>query len=293
MRNVEARWWTADIAGNKISCELCPRKCLIPEGDCGFCSVRRNVAGRLVSISYGRPVALHVDPIEKKPLRKFLPGTQTFSVGCYGCNLDCAFCQNYNLSRGKYCDDDIIEFSLPERIFAMAKSQGCASIAFTYNEPTTWAEYMLDIAKIAKRGGLATVMVSNGYITRKAAEEIFPFIDAANIDMKGFSEKFYSRLTAASLQPVLDTMKLYHSMGKHLEITNLIIPGENDSLEMIDGFLDWTAKNISRKTPIHFTAYHPDYKYLSVPPTSPELLREIKAHAEKKGFKNVFLGNIF
>ncbi len=292
MHKAEARWWSAAPAGD-VLCGLCPRQCLVPDGGSGFCSARRNISGKLFSISYGRPVAIHVDPIEKKPLKKFLPGTSTFSIGCYGCNLSCLFCQNHHLSRGVYGDDETTEFVMPERMVEMALRQKCASVAFTYNEPTTWAEYMVDIAKIAKRSGLATVMVSNGYVSQTAAKDIFPSIDAANIDMKGFSEDFYSRLATASLQPVLDAMILYHSLGKHLEITNLVIPGENDSPEMIDGFLDWTAQNLSKKIPIHFTAYHPDYKFHSSPPTAPETLRKIKTIAEKRGFSNVFLGNVF
>lgn len=293
MHKVEARWWKKEPDCDNIQCGLCPRNCIIKPSKCGFCSVRANENGTLFSLAYGRPVAVQIDPIEKKPLKMFLPRTTTFSIGCYGCNLECKFCQNYHLSRAVYGEDEFNEFIMPQRLVESAKRQGCASIAFTYNEPITWAEYMLDIAKIAKKSGLATVMVSNGYIMQEPACEIFPYIDAANIDMKGFSEEFYSNLTSASLAPVLEAMKLYYSLGKHLEITNLVIPGENDSPEMIEDFLNWTSENLSKKVPIHFTAYHPDYKFNSSPPTSPELLYSIRDIAIKKGFKNIYLGNIF
>ena len=292
MHKIEAKWYKKESAG-KVICRLCPRMCIIAPENHGFCGVRKNIDGTLYALSYGHPVAIHIDPIEKKPLKKFLPGTRTFSIGCYGCNLSCVFCQNYHLSRAFYSEDELCEFIMPEQLVNTALKQNCASIAFTYNEPITWAEYMIDIAKFAKKSNLATVMVSNGYLTEAAAKEIFRLIDAANIDMKGFSEDFYHRLTSASLEPVLNAMKLFFSMGKHLEITNLVIPGENDSKSMIENFLDWTAKNLSMKVPIHFTAYHPDYKYNSAPPTPSETLHSIKSLAEKKGFKNIFLGNIF
>ena len=250
----KAKWWRQAEKG--ILCLLCPRKCLIPEGKTGFCSVRANFANELFSLAYGHPAAIHIDPIEKKPLNEFLPRTTTFSIGCYGCNLDCAFCQNYHLSRGSYSTEDFSQFISPEKLVEDALAAGCQSVAFTYNEPVVWAEYMLDIAAAAKDRKLAAVMVSNGYIEPGPAKEIFPLIDAANIDMKGFSEKFYSKLTHSSLQPVLNAMKLFYEMGKHLEITNLVIPGENDSDEMIEAFLLWTKNELSPKIPLHFSAYH-------------------------------------
>ncbi len=278
-------------------CKLCPRYCHIFEDRTGFCCVRKNIEGRLYSLAYGRPVALNVDPIEKKPLAEFLPGTWTFSLGTYGCNLACSFCQNFHLSRGYY-DKERGEggsgnYYSPEKIVQLAKIEDCKSIAFTYNEPVIWSEYVIDIANLAREAGLYTVLVSNGYVTPDAATDLFPVIDAANIDMKGFSEDFYSKMTGGKLEPVLDAMKYFQSLGKHLEITNLVIPGKNDSDEMINAFLDWIEENLPMTIPLHFSAYHPDYKYKESPRTPPQTLYEIREKAMKRGFKSVYLGNIF
>ena len=286
-----ASWWGKDDDA-EIRCFLCPRNCLIADGKTGFCGLRKNIGGVLFSLAYGRPAAINVDPIEKKPLNEFMPGTWAFSIGTYGCNLECSFCQNHHLSRGKYTSIVKDEYFAPTTIVELAEHHCCKSIAFTYNEPTIWGEYMVDIAKIAKSEKISTVLVSNGYITRDAAEDIFPLIDAANIDMKGFSEDFYSGMCGGSLAPVLDTIKFYHSLGKHLELTNLVIPGQNDSTRMIDDYLDWVAIELGKNVPLHFSAYHPDYKYDKSPRTPASTLREIREKALKKGFRNIYLGNI-
>ena len=288
----EAKWWKPG-KGGAIQCFLCPRFCNIFEDRTGFCGIRKNISGRLYAIAYGRPVALHVDPIEKKPLAEFLPGTWTFSLGTFGCNLACSFCQNYHLSRGYYDEEkEQGAYYPPDKIVSLAMIEDCKSIAFTYNEPVIWAEYVIDIAKAAKDAGLSTVLVSNGYVTLDTASELFPLVDAANIDMKGFSEEFYSRMTGGKLQPVLDAMKYFASLGKHLEITNLVIPGKNDSSDMINSFLDWTAENLGLEIPLHFSAYHPDYKFKESPRTPPQTLLDIRGLALSKGFKSVNLGNI-
>ncbi|OGV40155.1 MAG: AmmeMemoRadiSam system radical SAM enzyme [Lentisphaerae bacterium GWF2_49_21] len=297
MQNLhEARWWQPE-QGNKVFCRLCPRACHVFEDRTGFCGVRKNIAGKLYALAYGHPVALNIDPIEKKPLAEFMPGTWTFSLGTYGCNLACSFCQNYHLSRGYY-DKEKGEggsgkFFSPEKIVQLAMIEDCKSIAFTYNEPVIWSEYVIDIATLAKKAGLATVLVSNGYVTPEAAADLFPLIDAANMDMKGFSEDFYSKMTGGRLAPVLDAIKYYLSLGGHLEITNLVIPNKNDSDEMIGAFLDWTEENLGKEIPLHFSAYHPDYKYKESPRTPPGKLYEIRENAMKRGFKSVYLGNIF
>jgi pyruvate formate lyase activating enzyme len=288
----EAKWWKTEQGG--IRCFLCPRGCLITKGGIGFCGVRKNIMGVLYSIAYGHPVAIHIDPIEKKPLAEVLPGSWTFSTGTYGCNLACSFCQNYHLSREFYDDDKINDspFYTPEKIVDLAKNEDCKSIAFTYNEPTIWAEYVIDISKLAKEKGLATVLVSNGYITLEAARELYPLIDAANMDMKGFSEEFYSKMTGGRLAPVLEAIKYFASLGKHLEITNLVIPNKNDSEEMINGFLEWILNNLGLEVPLHFSAYHPDYKYNGSRATQPEILYSIRDKAFKMGFKSVHVGNV-
>ena len=289
----EANWWKAEQGG--IRCLLCPRGCLICGGKTGFCGVRKNIREKLYSIAYGHPVAIHIDPIEKKPLAEFLPGSWTFSLGTYGCNLACSFCQNHHLSRDFYDEGKAGDspFYTPEKIVGLAKNEDCKSVAFTYNEPSIWSEYAIDIAKLAKESGLATVLVSNGYITPEAARDLYPWIDAANIDMKGFSEEFYLEMTGGRLAPVLEAIKYFASLGKHLEITNLVIPDKNDSREMIDGFLDWTRDNLDLDVPLHFSAYHPDYKYNASRVTPPETLYSIKERALKRGFKSVHIGNIF
>ncbi len=246
-------------------------------------------------LAYGRPIALHVDPIEKKPLAEFLPGTKTFSIGTYGCNLDCCFCQNYHISRGHYSDAELqsdYDYISPEKIIALALKEGCQSVAFTYNEPLIWAEYIIDIAKLAKAEGLATVLVSNGYIEMKAAEEILPWIDAANFDMKGFSEEFYSEMSGGHLQNVLDTIEYFYSLNKHLEITNLVIPNKNDSDQMLDNYLQWVADKLDESVPLHFSAYHPMYKFHDSPPTPKLSLFSIKEKAIDAGFTSIYLGNI-
>lgn len=287
----KASWWKAE-AGKKVKCFLCPRGCVIADGHCGFCGVRKNIGGELFSLAYGYPVAVYIDPIEKKPIVEFLPGSWSLSLGTFGCNLECSFCQNYHLSRGFYKDAPELDELPPPQVVKLAKAKKCASISFTYNEPTIWAEYALDIAKLAKAEGVATVMVSNGYITLEAAKDLYPFIDAANIDMKGFSEEFYSTMTGGHLAPVLEAMKYFRGIGKHLEITNLVIPGKNDSENMISDFLDWVEKELDKNVPLHFSAYHQDYKYRESPRTPAETLYKIKEEANHRGFNHVYLGNI-
>lgn len=286
-----ARWWN-EADNGKVKCHLCPRYCVIAPGKRGFCAVRENVEGKLYSLSYGKPVALNVDPIEKKPLAEFMPGSTTFSIGTFGCNLNCSFCQNASLARGIYTGASYEKYLSPERIVELALENCCKSVAFTYNEPTVFAEYAIDIAKIAHEYDLKTVWVSNGYITEEAADEVFPFIDAANIDMKGFSEEFYRTMTDSHLQPVLDAIKKLYKLDKHIEVTNLVIPDKNDSTELIDAFLDWIENNLDKKVPLHFSAFFPAYKYHDSPPTPRKTLYKIKEHAQNRGFNSVYLGNI-
>jgi pyruvate formate lyase activating enzyme len=289
----KALWWDGSGDSGDVKCFLCPRNCLITNGKTGFCNVRKNIDGVLYSLSYGYPVALQVDPIEKKPLARFMSGSRTFSLGTYGCNLACSFCQNHHLSRGHYRSFQENKYASPELIVEIAQKQKCESIAFTYNEPTVFAEYAMDIAVLAKQAGLATVLVSNGYISLDAAKEFYPLIDAANIDMKGFSEDFYGKMTGGNLQSVLESIKLFYDLGKHLELTNLIIPGKNDDPEMIHLFLDWVEQNLDKNVPIHFSAYHPDYKYDASPRTDPNKLLSILDLAVERDFKHIFLGNIW
>ncbi len=287
----QARWYDK-LDNAKAKCQLCPNYCVISPGRSGKCKIRENRDGELVALSYGYPVAMQVDPIEKKPLAKFMPGTRTFSLGTFGCNLNCIFCQNHHLSRGCYDKPHRERYVSPEGIIDLALKHDCKSVAFTYNEPTVFGEYVYDVAVLAKKQGLATVLVTNGYITLDAAKDIYPLIDAANIDMKGFSEDFYRDMTGVRLHPVLEAVKYFYSLGHHLELTNLVIPNKNDFPEMIVNYLDWVGKNLDKQVPLHFSAYHPDYQYHSSPRTPPETLYRIRSVALERGFGNVFLGNI-
>lgn len=285
-----ARWWENENPPD-IRCKLCPRYCLIKPGWAGFCGVRINAGGKLGTTAYGHPVSVNIDPIEKKPLAHFMPGTRTFSFGTFGCNLNCCFCQNDSLSRGHYNLKNLPRYVSPSDIVALALRHNCQSVSYTYNEPTIFAEYAVDTARLAHAEGLKNVLVSNGYITREAAVELYPLIDAANIDMKGFSEEFYRKLCGASLQPVLESVKYLYELGKHLEITNLIIPGENDSEQMITAWFDWVETNLDQDIPLHFSAYHPAYKMLN-PRTPRETLYKIREYGINRGFTSIFLGNI-
>ncbi len=287
-----ARWWIPE-ENRSVRCMLCPRHCPIAEGKRGYCGVRENREGKLVSLVYGCPAALQNDPIEKKPLYHFLPRTRIFSVGTLGCNLGCVFCQNDSLSASAPRDGMNFRFFPPEELVDLALRQDCRSIAFTYNEPTVFAEYAVDTAVLAHKAGLKTVFVTNGFITPEAAAEIYPHIDAANFDLKGFSEDFYVSMCRGSLQPVLEAIKFFHRMpGKHLELTNLVIPGKNDSPEMIGRLLDWVERDLGYDVPLHFSAYHPAFQFRSAPPTPPDLLRQIGRRAAERGFRHVHLGNI-
>ena len=286
-----AKWWqTAD--NNSVICTLCPRRCTIPEGKTGYCGIRKNEEGTLVSLAYGLPTALQIDPIEKKPLRHFLPGTKTFSVGTFGCNLGCVFCQNSHLSRGSYGRQDF-RYIPPEELVKLTLQHKCESLTFTYNEPSIWAEYAVDCFRLAKAAGLKTVLVSNGFISREAAEELYPLTDAANIDIKAMSEEFYRTMCNATLQPVLEScIHFKRELGKHLEITNLVIPGKNDSPEQIRALLDWVEQELGLDQVIHFSAYFPAYRYHESPRTPPGLIRKICAEAFYRGFSRIYAGNI-
>lgn len=291
MDHTPARWWKTENE-QRVLCTLCPRKCLIAPDKRGYCGVRKNMGGALYSLVYGYPAAMQIDPIEKKPLCHFLPGTKAFSIGTLGCNLGCLFCQNDSLSDYGPREEIQQRFVTPEEIVELALKHNCRSIAYTYNEPAVFAEYAVDTARLAREAGLKNVFVTNGFITPEAAKEIYPFLDAANFDMKGFSENFYADLCKGSLAPVLESIRLFHALGKHLEVTNLVIPGQNDSQDSIGRWLDWAEENLGFSVPLHFSAYHPAFHFRSAPPTPPALLRQIGALAQKRGFKHVHLGNI-
>ncbi|MDP3149616.1 MAG: AmmeMemoRadiSam system radical SAM enzyme [Ignavibacteria bacterium] len=286
----EAKWWQPEK--NKLLCTLCPRYCTIGEGQNGFCFIRKNIDGKLYSLGYGRPTGFAIDPIEKKPLNHFLPGSQILSFGTAGCNLGCKFCQNWTMSKARL-DENNSFYASPEEVVQLAKKQKVPSIAFTYNDPTIFGEYVIDISKIAREEKVKSVMVTAGYIDKQARKEIYKYIDAANVDLKAFSETFYHKLTFSHLQNILETLLwLKNETGVWLEITTLLIPGENDSADELKKMIDWILKNLGDEVPLHFTAFHPDFKLLHKPSTPPQILFSARQMALKKGIKYCYTGNI-
>jgi len=288
----EARWWEAE-AGGKVHCYLCPRHCHIGAGQAGFCFIRANEGGKLYSLGYAHPAALQIDPIEKKPLNHFLPGTRVFSMGTAGCNMGCFFCQNWDISKSR-SDQTHSSYVPPEDVVMLAIRNGCPSIAFTYNEPTIWGEYVIDICAAAKEHGINTVMVSNGYITYEAFHDIYDHVDAANIDLKAFTENFYGRQTLTHLQPVLETLQwLKNETNVWFELTNLMIPTLNDDPSETRKLAEWVLEHLGPDVPLHFTAFHPDFKLRDKPKTPPETLHTARAIAREVGLHYVYEGNIF
>lgn len=277
--------------GKNIQCKLCPRHCLIKPDRLGICHVRKNVNGKLYSLVYGKVTSASVDPIEKKPLYHFLPGTNSFSIGTVGCNLSCKHCQNYSTSQaepGDYPDHDM----MPDKVVSNAVKARCNSISYTYNEPTIFYEFMKDTAKIAKKQDLRNIIVSNGFIEKTPLNQLCKLIDGANIDLKTFDDKFYREITSAWLDPVLESLKILHKKKVWLEITNLIIPTLNDNLEKIKGMCEWIKNNLSVDVPLHFTAFYPTYKLTDIEPTSAEILFKARNIAKKVGLNYVYIGNI-
>jgi pyruvate formate lyase activating enzyme len=288
----EARWWEPEANG-RVHCYLCPRHCHIHSGQSGFCFIRVNRDGRLYNLGYGSPAALQVDPIEKKPLSHFLPGSRVFSMGTAGCNMGCFFCQNWDISKSHH-DQVHSKAVTPDEVPLLAIRHGCDSIAFTYNEPTIWGEYVIDICKAAKPLGLKTVMVTNGYITYDAFHEIYDHVDAANVDLKAFTENFYGKITLTHLEPVLETLRwLKNETRVWFEITNLIIPTLNDDPQETSKLCDWILQHLGPDVPLHFTAFHPDFKLLDKPATPPETLHGARKIALEAGLHFVYEGNIF
>lgn len=282
----KADFWTRD--GEKIRCELCPHYCVLHEGQSGLCGVRKVQDGQLLSTVYGYPAAMQIDPIEKKPLFHFLPGSRTFSIGTQGCNLACKFCQNWHLSMQHGHQFD---YFTPEAVMEEIRHSDCRSVAFTYNEPLVFAEYAIDIMKLAAEEGYPRIFVTNGYVSDEARERVFSHVSAVNIDLKAFSDEVYRKYTGGSLKPVLDTISWCVRKGIHTEITCLLIPGANDDDDTLKKSTQWILKNCGADTPVHMNAFHPDYKMMDRPMTSRTTLEQARNIAYESGLHYVYVGN--
>jgi len=286
-----AQWWET-LENGKILCTLCPRYCTIGEGQAGFCFIRQNINGKLYSTGYGRPTGFAIDQIEKKPLSHFLPGTNVLSFGTAGCNLGCKFCQNWSISKARLDDLNSLTAS-PDDVIRIAKKYNTPSIAFTYNDPVIFGEYVIDISKLAREEGIKSVMVTAGYIDKNARKDVYRYIDAANVDLKAFTETFYHKITFSHLNDVLDTLIwLKNETEIWFEITTLLIPDENDSPEEIKKMCEWILKNLGSEIPLHFTAFHPDFKMQTKPKTNPSKLSEARTIALNEGIKYCYVGNV-
>jgi pyruvate formate lyase activating enzyme len=279
------------LEGKKIRCDLCPRECVVSEGKRGYCEVRENRDGKYYSLVYGNPVTWHVDPIEKKPFFHVLPASVSFSIATTGCNFDCKFCQNYEISQAR--PEETANFDMPpELVVAAAKKTGCRSIASTYVEPTIFYEYMYDIGVLAKKEGILNVCHSNGYINQKPLKALCKVLDGACIDLKGFTEEYYRTLTEGRLQPVLDALKTLKAEGVHVEIVNLVVPTKNDSMEEIRQMCLWIREELGLDTPLHFSRFYPMYKLKNLPPTPVQTLEEARKLAISVGLHYVYIGNV-
>ena len=286
-----ARHWQP-ITDGRLECTLCPHRCRLADGQRGFCFVRQRQGERLILDTYGRSSGFCVDPIEKKPLYHFLPGTPVLSFGTAGCNLACRFCQNWEMSKAR--ETDILGAAAgPAAIAAAAVELGCRSVAFTYNDPVIFLEYAVDVAAACREQGIHPVAVTAGYVEAAGRRELFGAMDAANVDLKGFSENFYRRLTGGRLGVVLETLEyVARETAVWLEITTLLIPGENDGDAELAALAAWIREHLGAQVPLHFTAFHPDFRLLDHPPTPPATLRRARAIAQREGLAHVYTGNI-
>ncbi|MGD9044936.1 MAG: AmmeMemoRadiSam system radical SAM enzyme [Desulfobacterales bacterium] len=274
-----------------IRCELCPHGCEVGPGERGLCEVRENVDGQYYSLVYANPCAVHIDPIEKKPLYHVLPASRAFSIATAGCNFDCKFCQNWEISQAR--PDDTFNYKLPpDEVIASALQYKSQVIASTYVEPVIFIEYMLEIGRLAKSEPLLKVMHSNGFINARPLEDLCDVLDAACIDLKGFTEEFYHTLTEGSLEPVLDTLKVLKARGVHTEIVNLIVPGKNDDLQQIRAMCQWIYKELGADIPLHFIRFYPRYKLKSIPPTPISALEKAREIAIDEGLHFAYVGNV-
>ena len=290
MAAVECKYYQR-LEDEKVQCLLCPHRCRIADGKTGICRSRRNHHGKLVSEVYARPCTIAIDPIEKKPLYHFHPGTTCLSIACTGCNFRCLNCQNHDISQA--APDEVDHYELqPEDVVALCLKHMCPGIAYTYTEPLTYLEYITDTARLARRAGLWNILVSAGYVCPEPLADLLPYLDAANIDLKSFSDDIYQRVSGGHLSTVLDTILAMRDAGVWIELTNLVIPGINDDMEMIRHMCQWIAGNGLSEAPLHFSRFFPRYKMQHLPPTPKQILEQARQIAYDEGLKNVYLGNV-
>ena len=289
MSDKEAMFW--DPFGKMVRCELCSHLCPIPEGKTGICGVRQNRNNTLYALSYEKPAAIAVDPIEKKPLFHFHPGTSVLSFGGVGCNFRCLHCQNWDISQADLSFPYLKRVPVKD-IPGLVKKHRSKGVAWTYNEPTIWYEYTYDASKLVKKEGMYSVYVTNGYMEEEPMKELRKYVDAMNIDVKAFTEEFYRKIVGAKLQPVLDHVAVAKELGYHVELTYLIIPGQNDSSAEIKRFSEWVADEVGVETPVHFSRFHPDYKMQDVRATPYRTMMDAYETAKESGLDYVYLGNM-
>ena len=288
---VETRYWHR-LDDGRVQCDLCPRFCKLHEGQRGLCFVRANHQDQIVLTTWGRSSGFVIDPIEKKPLNHFLPGTPVFSFGTAGCNLACKFCQNWDISKSREMDT-LMAAATPEHIARVADELGCRSVAFTYNDPVIFHEYAIDVAQACQERQIKTVAVTAGYVCPKPREEFYQYMDAANVDLKAFTERFYKKITGSHLQPVLETLEyLKHETSVWFELTTLLIPGENDSEKEIEQMCQWVYAHLGSDVPMHFSVFHPDWKMMDKPSTPHSTVRKARQIALDNGIHYAYVGNM-
>ena len=289
--NLKEAGYYKELGGGVVQCKLCPHFCVLNPGETGLCRVRKNISGKLYSLVYGQPVSIHLDPIEKKPLFHFLPGSTAYSVATAGCNLRCLYCQNWEISQAFPKDVKSVE-KTPEQLVEEALALGAQSIAYTYTEPIVFYEYMLETAKLARQKGLKNVVISAGYINPEPLKELCQHVDAIKIDLKAFNNSFYKKIVGGELEPVLNTLKTIKEQGIWLEIVYLVIPGENDDPEEVREMSQWIKQNLGEHVPLHFSRFHPMYKLINLPPTPEQTVKQLRNIALEQGLKYVYTGNL-
>jgi pyruvate formate lyase activating enzyme len=287
---VEARFYEK-LLNLKIRCQLCPRACIVDDGERGHCVVRENRGGTFYTLVHSRVSAAHIDPIEKKPLFHYLPGTVAFSISTAGCNVNCKFCQNWNISQWRP-EQTHADFAPPRRIVSIARQSNCPTIAYTYGEPVVFAEYLMDTADAGHQAGIRSIVVSNGYIQQEALKQAYGKMDAVKIDLKSFSESYYAKVVSGQLKPVLDTLVTLRAMGKWTEIVYLVVPTLNDSDAELRALAQWIKANLGPDVPLHFTQFHPEYLLKHLPVTPVSTLERAKAIADAEGLHFVYIGNV-